>query len=271
MNIINFGLQNSQQTGLNHAGNKSNSQMEATINTTESFQRSKENLPVSNPSMDFINSVKSSATTAVTPQDTTQNANSGNITSPSGSVASGLTGSPVTGASFSSVSRYTTQREHDIMVQLAGGEQNLPKQDVIKIVNGRPQKSIFVDWKDIFNNRQNARIQKHGKYMGGFLNALNKSGDKDKSVTAAMLATSQNKWKAIEEGERQSIDDAIKRIMQNSGLASSSAPRETKAEQEKRIRAEVEKFIEKNPNSEMKITYGDGFVNIGGVKVPVKK
>ncbi len=271
MNIANLNLLNNQQTVIHSTGDKASSQKGAVINTIESFQRSKESLPSDKPSMDFINSVKCATTTEIAPQSTTGNTKPTSITSPSGSVASGLTGSPTTGASFSSVSRYTTQREHDIMVELAGGEQNIPKSDTITIVNGKPQKSIFVDWKEIYNNKQNARIQKHGKFLGGFLNAISKSGDKDKSVTAAMLATSANKWSAVENAERRSIEDAINMIMKNSGISSSPAPRETKVEQEKRIRAEVEKYIEKNPNSEMKITYGDGFVNIGGVKVPIKK
>ena len=271
MNTVNFNPLNNPQTGAYSNGVKAGSQRNSTINTSESFQRSKESLPVNSPSMEFINFVKSGAASEVTPLNATQSTNPGALSSPSGSIASGLTGSPATGASFSSISRYTTQREHDIMVEIAGGEQNIPRQDVIKIVNGRPQKSVFVDWKDIYSKKQNARIQKHGKFIGGFLNALSKSGDKDRSVTAAMLATSQNKWKAIEEAEQQSIDDAINMIMKNSGIASSTAPRETKVEQEKRIRTELEKYIEKNPNGEMKITYGDGFVNIGGVKVPIKK
>ena len=239
----------------------------AQIDTTEKFEKSSSQNSKTGISPDFIKSVKTS------PQDLNDQkpASPGSFNLASGSVTSGLSGSPGAGASMSLISKYTTQKEHDIMVELAGGEQNIPKSDVINIVNGKPQKSIFVDWKDIYNNKREHRKQKYGKHVGAFLNALNKSGDKDKSVTSAMLATSANKWSAIEKGERDSIEDAVKQIMNNSGLSSSSIPRETKKEKEKRIRAEVEKFVKKNPNDQLKITYGKGFINIGGVKVPINK
>lgn len=180
------------------------------------------------------------------------------------------TGAAKASLSSDSISHNVDEMERIIMNRLAGGAENIDRTDTFKLSGGRYQVTKLVDWKDIMSRKREARKRKYGKVIGGAINFLKKGGDKSSSGFAAMLANSRNVREARRMNERKMYEDLSKQIRAETEYAHEKTEKESPADQKARIRAELESYAKKHPDGELTVKYGDGFVDIGGVKLNVQ-
>lgn len=128
------------------------------------------------------------------------------------------------------------------------------KTKTVKIVNGELYAVGEADWKEVLKLKRNTRLHQHGILKGTLENLKNVITDRDKAQLYAMSLG----WKNMRIELERVAEEAL-----------NSAKKAEKKKKKEQLKKEMEKIIKDSPGAELQVKYGEGFVEIAGVKLDV--